>query len=47
MYRQNLQASRELNRALNNLSYRLRKTYHDFRKERNMEEFDRMLDGYE
>ncbi len=47
MYRQNLQASRELNRALNNLNYRLRKTYHDFRKERNMEEFDRMLDGYE
>lgn len=47
MYRQNLQASRELNQALNNLNYRLRKTYHDFRKERNMEEFDRMLDGYE
>ncbi|MEC1305971.1 MobP2 family relaxase [Lysinibacillus capsici] len=47
MYRQNLHVSKGLNQALNNLNYRLRKTYHDFKKERNMEEFDRMLDGYE
>lgn len=47
MYRQNLQASKGLNHALNNLNYRLRKTYHDFKKERNMEEFDCMLDGYD
>ncbi|KYG92000.1 hypothetical protein A0U40_03415 [[Bacillus] sp. KCTC 13219] len=36
-----------LNYALNNLNYRLRKTFHDYQKERNVEEFDRMLDGYE
>lgn len=47
MYRQNLYVSKGLNQALNNLNYRLRKTYHDFKKERNIEEFDRMLDGYE
>lgn len=47
MYRQNLQVSKRLNHALNNLNYRLRKTYHDFKKERNLDEFDRMLDGYD
>ncbi|MFG3432790.1 MobP2 family relaxase [Lysinibacillus fusiformis] len=47
MYRQNLQVSKRLNHALNNLNFRLRKTYHDFKKERNLDEFDHMLDGYD
>ncbi len=47
MYRQNLQVSKRLNHALNNLNFRLRKTYHDFKKERNLDEFDRLLDGYD
>ncbi|MFY2307155.1 MobP2 family relaxase [Lysinibacillus fusiformis] len=47
MYQKNLQVSKRLNHALNNLNYRLRKTYHDFKKERNLDEFDRMLDGYD
>lgn len=42
-----IRASSELNQALNNLNYRLRKTYHDYKKDRNIEEFDRMLDGNE
>ncbi|QNK89103.1 hypothetical protein H7992_05100 [Sporosarcina sp. resist] len=37
----------EVNSALQNLNYRLRKTYHDFQKDKNLEEFDRMLDEYE
>lgn len=37
----------ELDRAIRNLNYRMRKTYNDYKLERHQEEFDRMLDGYE
>lgn len=37
----------DLVRAMNHLNYRLRKTFHDYKKERNLDEFDRMLEGYE
>lgn len=37
----------DLVRAINHLNYRLRKTFHDYKKEKNLEEFDRMLEGYE
>ena len=37
----------ELFQAMRHLNFRLRKTFHDYRKERNIEEFDRMLEGYE
>lgn len=36
-----------LNRSINELNYRLRKTYEEYETERNIEEFDRMLDGYD
>lgn len=37
----------DLVRAINHLKNRLRKTFHDYKKEKNLEEFDRMLEGYE
>lgn len=43
----NWQQRGELDRAIRQLNFRMRKTYHDFQKDRNLEEFDRMLDGYE
>ncbi|WP_107942668.1 MobP2 family relaxase [Metasolibacillus fluoroglycofenilyticus] len=45
--RYHFERASDLHRALNQLSYRLRKTYQDYQKDRNLEEFDRMLDGYE
>lgn len=36
-----------LDSAIRNLQFRLRKTYHEYQKDRNLEEFDRTLDGYE
>lgn len=45
--KQHYEKASTLNYALNNLKYRLRKTYHDYQRERNLAEFDRMLDGYE
>jgi len=29
------------------LSKAMRRTFHDYQKDRNMQEFDRMMDGYE
>lgn len=40
-------SNKNLNYAIMNLNYRMRKTYQDYQKERNLAEFDRMLDGYE
>lgn len=37
----------ELDRTIRNLNYHMRKTYDDYKLERDQEEFDRMLDGYE
>ncbi|MEC1177253.1 MobP2 family relaxase [Metasolibacillus meyeri] len=45
--RHRFERASDLHRALNQLNYRLRKTYQDYQKDRNIEEFDRMLDGYE
>ncbi|GLY11964.1 MobP2 family relaxase [Pseudobacillus badius] len=39
--------SQSLDSAIRNLQFRLRKSFHDYQKDRNVEEFDRMLDGYE
>lgn len=44
---QRMGANAELNRALINLNFRMRKTFQDYKKDRNLDEFDRMLDGYE
>lgn len=46
-FKQHYEKVSTLNYALNNLNYRLRKTFHDYQRERNLEEFDRMLDRYD
>lgn len=46
-YEKRWQTRAELDHAIRNLNYHMRKTYYDYMKERNLEEFDRMLDGYE
>ncbi|MCT6922826.1 MobP2 family relaxase [Metasolibacillus sp.] len=47
IFKQRYEKASTLNYAINNLSYRLRKTFHDYQRDRNIEEFDRMLDGYD
>lgn len=46
-YRKKWQAKGNLNRAIQNLQFHMRKSYHEYQRDRNFEEFDRMLDGYE
>lgn len=47
IYENRWQSRSGLDNAIRNLTYRMRKSYHDYQKDKNLEEFDRMLDGYE
>ncbi|MEG0475979.1 MAG: MobP2 family relaxase [Carnobacterium sp.] len=47
LFQRKITAAGDLNRALNNLNYRMRKTHEEYQKDRNLAEFDRMLDGYD
>ncbi|MFD1707547.1 MobP2 family relaxase [Siminovitchia sediminis] len=46
-YQKKWQSKCNLDRAIRNLQFHMRKSYHEYQKDRNIEEFDRMLDGYE
>lgn len=46
-YEKRWQSRSGLDNAIRNLNFRMRKSYHDYQKDKNLEEFDRMLDGYE
>lgn len=47
IYEGRWQSRIRLDRAIRNLNYHMRKTYYDYQKERNLEEFDRMLETHE
>ncbi|MBS4203654.1 MobP2 family relaxase [Lederbergia citrea] len=46
-YRKKWQSKCNLDRAIRNLQFHMRKSYHEYQKDRNYEEFDRTLDGHE
>jgi hypothetical protein len=46
-YQQNWRRQGELDRSIRQLHFRLRKGFDDYQKNKNIEEFDRMLEGRE